>query len=277
MSQSELISIFEDTRIQCENEISLALECRKCTEGQKLYYDEDDVFISPSNRNRFQKEALVLVSPKRTFEAASYYKKGNVNIAVLNFASATTPGGRVLSGSSAQEECLCRCSNLYASLSSKEADDLFYSVHRAELDELNNDDIIFTPQTVVFKSDTERPENLPLKDRFFCDVISCAAPDIRSFREKGKTIGDEELKAIFLKRMNRILDVAAANGDDVLILGAFGCGAFGNDPSLVAGCWKSALSGRLHDFKVIEFAVYCKDDRTNLEAFEHAFGQENFF
>ena len=272
MGKEELIEIFKDTMNQCETEISLVLEAKKSVENQALYYDEDDVFVPFTAPRQFSEEALVVVSKKRSFEAASFYKKGRVNMAVLNFASSTNPGGGVINGSSAQEECLCRTSTLYKSLSSKEAVGLFYEPHRAELDGFYNDDIIYTPQVAVFKTDEELPKNLPLKDRFFVNVITCAAPNLSRIKEAGLPCSEERLREVFMKRMKRIVEVALANANDTLILGAFGCGAFGNDARLVAECWKEVLKDYLHAFKIIEFAVFCKGDDKNYMDFRKVFG-----
>ena len=220
--------------------------------------------------------ARVIVSQKRTFEAASEYR--GMKTVVHNFASATNPGGGVVRGANAQEECLCRCSGLYFNLNEQNMWDGFYRPHRASRDPLHNDDIIFTPDVLVFKMDTEKPELLPEADWYKVDVITCAAPNLRDkpsnrFNRgdgvKKAKISDKELLLIHEKRLRRILDIAVAEGDEVIILGAFGCGAFSNSPEVVAHAAKNVIKEYLNVFKVIEFAVYCgsKDNR-NFKTFE---------
>ena len=52
---------------------------------------------------------------------------------------------------------------------------------------------------------------------------------------------------------------------------AFGCGAFRNDPNVVAAAAKTVIADYLHAFRVIEFAVYCRPgDTANYDAFEDA-------
>jgi uncharacterized protein (TIGR02452 family) len=82
-------------------------------------------------------------------------------------------------------------------------------------------------------------------------------------------ISNEELKALHFKRLHRILSIAAANNDQAIILGAFGCGAFMNDPEIVASAARETIRLFSHSFKIIEFAVYCRpDDDMNYRCFQ---------
>ena len=114
------------------------------------------------------------------------------------------------------------------------------------------------------------------------DVITCAAPDLRvkkSFHDSRNNvtptvkISDRELLEIHKKRLSRILDVAALNGAEVVILGAFGCGAYQNKPEVVARAAKEVLPEYLHAFKIIEFAVYCPpQNHINFKVFNRVLG-----
>ena len=215
------------------------------------------------------------ISKKRTFEAASVYK--DQKVAVHNFASTSNPGGGVVKGSSAQEECLCRCSGLYFSLDTKRMWDGFYSSHRNAHDPIHNDDIIYTPAVTVFKTDTANPKLMPEEDWFEVDAITCAAPNLRSNLTnkwnpsdgQAVKIKDNDLLVLHKKRLRRLLNVAVLEGVETIILGAFGCGAFRNTPEVVTLANKNVIKEYLHAFKNIEFAVYCspKDDR-NYKIFE---------
>ncbi|MCR4584452.1 MAG: TIGR02452 family protein [Lachnospiraceae bacterium] len=94
----------------------------------------------------------------------------SVYVAVHNFASASNPGGGVANGASAQEECLCRCSGLYFNLNTPVMWDGFYQPHRDAHDPIHNDDIIYTPNVTVFKSDTAMPKLMAEPDWY--DVVS---------------------------------------------------------------------------------------------------------
>ena len=158
----------------------------------------------------------------------------------------------------------------------------FYYPHRNAQNPINNADIIYTPDVTVFKTDTSNPKLLDEKDGYGVDVITCAAPNLRErpsnrFNQNNGDhavkVSDRELLEIHKKRLTRILDVAALNGDEVVILGAFGCGAFQNKTEVVARAAKEVITDYLHIFKTIEFAVYCSPrDDTNFRVFKRVLG-----
>lgn len=199
-------------------------------------------------------------------------------VCVHNFASASNPGGGVTHGANAQEECLCRCSDLYFCLNTPEMWKGFYKPHREVKNPIHNDDIIYTPNIIVFKTDTAYPKMMPEEDWYNVNVITCAATNLREYPsnpfnsgdgDKAVHVSDEELKAIHEKRLRRILDVAVLNGNEVMILGAFGCGAFSNNPEVVARAAKNVIEEYKYAFKTIEFAVYCSPrDERNYKIFD---------
>ena len=278
------IEIFENTVDICSKNESLKSAIKASREAQKLILEKDSVESImkltdlAASKNRYTKKAQLIVSKKRTFEAAGGYKNSGDTVAVLNFASASNPGGGVVNGSRAQEECLCRCSTLYFNLDVDSNLAGFYLPHRRARNPLHNDDIIYTPNVVIFKSDTSYPKLLEESDWQKVNVITCAAPNLRE-RPSNRynsgdgnisiKISDDELQALHEKRGRRILDVAAAGKNDVLILGAFGCGAFSNKPEVVAQAYKNILADYEHAFKVIEFAIYCSPrDESNYQIFK---------
>lgn len=277
MGRSENAAVFQDTEKLCKTNKNLMEAVKNSTAGQKLIL-ENDKLESP-NLNRFEEDAKVTVSKKRTLDAAKAYKGGKT--VVHNFASASNPGGGVAKGASAQEECLCRCSGLYFSLNTPDMWNGFYTPHRNAGDPIHNDDIIYTPEVAVFKTDTANPVLMKEKDWYYVDVITCAAPNLREKPSNGYNSGDgnkrikvsdKELLAIHEKRLRRILDVAVNEGADTIILGAFGCGAFKNNRNVVAQAAYNVIKDYLKAFKNIEFAVYCRpDDDGNYRTFERFF------
>lgn len=263
----QLVAVFNDTlqRIGSSQELQAAVS--QSIASQQYIGDADKIDLPAPF---YTEKAQVVVSRLRSFEAAARYPGQKVT--VLNFASSTSPGGGVENGASAQEECLCRVSTLYPCLKAQAAWEKFYGPHRAAPNPLHNDDIIYTQDVVVLKDDDYNV----LPSPFRVDVITCAAPNLRESpsnrynRHDGDAVhvSPEKLLELHLKRARKILSAAAANGAEVLILGAFGCGAFRNDPTVVATAYQQVLPQFLNHFKTIEFAVYCRPgDRRNYDAF----------
>lgn len=265
---SHLVEVFADTLriIQTDKQLKEAVE-RSIAAQQYIPDDKNIDLPAPS----YNTPATITVSRLRSFEAAANYKDDKV--AVLNFASATTPGGGVTAGASAQEECLCRVSTLYPCLNAKSAWDNFYSPHRHLQNPLHNDDIIYTKDVVVLKDDNH---NI-LTEPFCVDVITCAAPNLRDHPSNRYNhndgdpikIGERALLLLHERRARKILSAAAANHAETVILGAFGCGAFRNNPNIVAQAYNNVLNDFLHHFRNIEFAVYSRfPDSGNFTAFK---------
>lgn len=196
----------------------------------------------------------IVVTNRKTGEAVADYsskngrfKNGlllNSSLSVLNFASGTTPGGQYSLGATAQEEDLCRQSTLYPALCKV---DQFYKINYRN-PKVYSDGIIYTPDIVFFRDD-----NLALLDKpFSANIISAPAVNRSGINRQSK----EELDGIMKIRISKILNIASLYGDSV-ILGAFGCGAFKNNPSTIASIFKGLLSNEFKGvFKYVEFAVY---------------------
>ena len=242
MGRIENIRVFEDTVTICEKSQRLR-ESIKNSRKNQIFIPETEQVVDESEKHHFAEEGKIIVSKKRTFEAAENYAKKGEKVAVLNFASSTNPGGGVVSGAGAQEECLCRISTLYFTLDTDENWERFYKPHRQRGNPLHNDDILYSPAVTVFKTDDLHPETLDENQWYDVDVITCAAPNLREMPSNRYNSGDgkekvsltnSELAKLHERRDHRIFDVAAQNGAKVLVLGAFGCGAFYNDPATVA-------------------------------------------
>ena len=264
--KQQLVSVFEDTmeRIKCSSEWTNATN----HSIRNQQFIPEAAAIQLADISPQEQPAKIIVSQLRSFEAAAQYI--GKRTAVLNFASATNPGGGVEKGASAQEECLCRVSTLYHCLADQKMRASFYTPHRKNGNALHNDDIIYTPNVLVIKDDDH---NL-LSEPFSVDIISCAAPNLREQPSNqyntGDTIkvqiSDNELLALHEKRARKICSSAIANGVEILILGAFGCGAFQNNPHIVAQAYKNVLPDFAHYFHTIEFAIFC--NAKNIENYQ---------
>ena len=269
MNLFKFMSIYET-----QNDEKLKVTIEKSLMNQKLILSGEVVEYNVTE-NRVGK---VIVSGKRTLEASETYAKQGKRVCVLNFASATNPGGGVVRGSSAQEESICRCTTLYPCLNTKEMWNGFYGPHRRADNPLYNDDCIYTPSVKVFKSDSNFPELLPEAEWWDVDVITCAAPNLRKIPSnrmnpnagsQKANITDEELRTLHIARIQRIFEVAMASGAEVLILGAFGCGAFCNPPEVVAKVFAEYTEKYRKCFDVIEYAVFHTEKETaNYRAFK---------
>ena len=281
MGREDLIKIFENTVWMCETNHKLKDKIKNSMACNRVISEKnaDAILQNLTHEREKGKEAEIIVSKKRSFEAASAYR--GKHISVLNFASATNPGGGVTKGASAQEECLCRISTLYKCISASEITEAFHKKHRytlktGKMNSLYNDDCIQTCDVTVFKSDTAKPILLSEEDWFDVDVISCAAPNLRYMSQHDKNwkknVTDKKLFDIYKKRINRVLDIASCAKSDVIILGAFGCGAFANSPELVAKAMHVAIDEHKYDFETIELAIYCSPrDTSNYEVFAKEF------
>ena len=266
--REKLVKIFEDTLNLSLNNDFLKKSVETSIKNSVIY-DEKNYPDLPTKRFDSTK---ISVNKYRTFETAQFYAKKfpDKKISVLNFASATNVGGGVTKGSKAQEESLCRCSTLYPVLNTENNLKNFYEYHRKKNDARYTDKIIFSPEIFIFKSDTDFPQILPENKFVKVDVITCSAPNLRL-----KKISDDELFKIHLQRAKHILTVAAHHKTDFLILGAFGCGAFQNNPYIVAESYKEILKNFKGYFQEIIFAIYCPPHKNeNFIAFKKNLTEE---
>ena len=266
--------IFRDTEWRYTSDPTLMQAVQKSTEAQVFIAEHESVIVPSLHK---AEKAKVIVSGKRSLEAAESYAKQGKKVCVLNFASATNPGGGVVNGSSAQEECLCRCTTLYPCLNNDALWSAFYAPHRKAADPLYNNDCIYTPNVCVFKSDINFPEPLTNEDWWDVNILTCAAPNLRErpsnamnphAGDKAAKITPTELEKLLTARVRRIFKITASNGNEVLILGAFGCGAFRNPPQIVAKVFNTVMQDYLCHFDTVEYAVYHTErEVANYEAF----------
>ena len=272
-TREQRIEVFNDTQDWINQDQRLAASVVYSKQHTKVFYEDD----YPEYNRPVHSKMTLSVSMDRSFEAAMRLHRENEGqkIAVMNFANAFRAGGGVTNGSSAQEECLCRTSTLYPLIYRKSLRDSFYKHHYDLNTPKASDSLIYTEDVIICKSDEDLPKRLPAEEWVKVDVITVAAPDLRSESNMhAKLIGGKvamnkaELYAYHVKRAIHILTCAAAMGADILVLGAFGCGAFENDPEVVALAYKNALSVFPNVFSAVEFAVYCTPaNSTNYDVF----------
>ncbi len=184
-------------------------------------------------------------------------------VAVLNFASARNPGGGYVRGAKAQEEALCRASALYETL--LEAPE-YYEIHRAERSTFYTDRVIHSPGVPVFRDDRGGLLETPFRAGF----LTSPAPNAGTIRRQ-EPERVAEIPGALARRAELVLEVAAVHGYRRLVLGAWGCGVFRNDPEQVAEAFRGLLADRFAGvFERVVFGILDPAPATR-EAFARAF------
>ncbi|MGW2685572.1 TIGR02452 family protein [Streptomyces sp. NPDC001414] len=224
--ETELIVAAGSYRTSEGREVSLAADIAAARAGTRMYGPRPVPVSAPDPvRTAFE------VTGESSLEAAR--RLADAQVAVLNFASARNPGGGYLNGAQAQEEALCRASALYACQLEARA---FYDHHRAHRDPFYSDRVIHSPAVPVFRDDRGRLLAEPYRAGF----LTSAAPNAGVIRRTAPE-RTAELPEVLAVRAERVLEVAAAHGYRRLVLGAWGCGVFQNDPRQVAGAFRGLL------------------------------------
>jgi uncharacterized protein (TIGR02452 family) len=171
---------------------------------------------------------------------------------VLNFASAHKPGGGFINGAMAQEEALAYCSDLYM----QQEGSPYYDINAKTGSKMYTDTAIYSRVT-FFRDSAFRLVRRP----YAVNVITCPAVNLAQVRAKGENVKTAGLT--MMNRMRKILYLFAEKGCREIVLGAYGCGVFGNDPRDVANMWRRLLvdENLRRSFGHIIFAVYDKNDK----------------
>jgi uncharacterized protein (TIGR02452 family) len=208
--------------------------------------------------------AEVRVYHATTLEAAAALVADGGRVGCLNFASARNPGGGFLGGSQAQEESLARSSGLYPCL--LQFREMYAYNARPDSTGLYSDYFSYAPGVPVFRG--EAGEWLPKP--FLLDIITAPSVNAGALQRNNPELLPE-LVPTMCRRTRLVLAAAARHSIDSLILGAWGCGVFGNDPAQIAELFAEALAepnirGR---FRRIDFAVFDpKPPQATLQTFE---------
>jgi uncharacterized protein (TIGR02452 family) len=192
--------------------------------------------------------------------------EGVAGVMALNFASAKNPGGGFLGGAKAQEEDLARCSALYTcQLTQRD----YYDANRECESMLYTDHILYSPDVPFF-----RDERLDLLEQpFLLSVLTAPAPNAGELLRRDAD-GARDIRDALERRAGMVLAVAEARGHRVLVLGAWGCGVFRNDPTAVAGVFGDWLAAPRFAgaFDRVVFAIYDRSGKgTTLRAFQTRF------
>ncbi len=173
--------------------------------------------------------------------------EGKTAIGVLNFASAKNPGGGFLNGAKAQEESLAVSSTLYPTLIAHEE---YYNENRTHRSMMYLDYGIYSPDVVFFRDETFQLTETPVR----ASVLTLPAVNMGQVLLKGENV--QEAKKVMRRRMKLALGIFAEQKARHIVLGAYGCGVFRNDPNEVAIWWKELLKeGMGQYFDSVFYAV----------------------
>ncbi|MEU1346888.1 TIGR02452 family protein [Streptomyces sp. NPDC005795] len=254
-------------RTQQGREVSIERALTAALSGTRLYGPEP-VHVAALDGDRTPRIEVTAESSLQAAARLTGERPGKV--AVLSYASARNPGGGYLNGAQAQEEALCRGSALYATL--LRAPD-YYAHHRAERSAFYTDRVIHSPGVPVFRDDRGRLLDTPYAAGF----LTSPAPNAGVIRSTTPDAA-HRIPAALASRGERVLEVAAVRGYRRLVLGAWGCGVFRNDPAEVAGAFRALLTGGgrfAGHFEQIVFGIFDRnDDSPTRAAFEYAFATE---
>lgn len=255
MIQKELNAKNAKTHIElCEKYFPQKIE--ECVKDTKIY---GPVFCC-NKPSRDLDTKIILLDDTSENAVKRFYHDGK--IAVLNFASYKHPGGRFLDGSMAQEEALCHRSILYSVLS--RIPEYYEWNNKNKNNGLYTNRALYTPNVLFNQFES-------MQDLYEGDVITCAAPNFTAglkYRRVSYEMNQNEL----IDRITFVLEVAKDNEVDTLILGAFGCGVFGQSPDMVANIFKDRLlSTHFRCFNKVVFAVPFTLSPSNYMAFKKVF------
>ena len=202
------------------------MECKYHTSITQCVKETRTYSEMPERGEDLHEPKIVLIN---TDSVDALFKEGAGKTAVLNFASYKNPGGMFINGSSAQEESLCHESFLFNVL--KECSEYYEWNNKHKNKALYLNRALYSPKVVFIHNDKT----------LLCDVITCAAPNY-SAAKKYQNVSEEENERYLKSRILFVRNIAEIEGVKTLILGAYGCGVFGQNPETVANFFKEAFA-----------------------------------
>ena len=232
--------------------IDVRKEIHKSIEETMLYELDNSEEVNKSKMDKFSN--IEIIEGSIIDEIIKIRNKiDDGNIIALNFASAKNPGGGFLNGAMAQEESIARASTLYPCLIKENE---FYNYHKKNNNPLYSDKIIYSPNVLIIRNDEGELLEKPVK----CSFITSSAVNARVALKRGIT--REQIYSVMENRIDKIIQLSILKKADVMVLGAFGCGVFGNDADDIAKIFYKKICSRYEELKDVKicFVIY---DKTN--------------
>ena len=244
--------------------VEIATAIKKAVAGTVLYSSEN----TPKPKDCQSAVAThIEVVNETACEAITRLQEQGGHVGCLNFASAKNAGGGFLTGAQAQEEALARSSALYPCLLQAPQ---YYERNRANRSTIYLDLLIYSPLVPFFRND----EGMLLEQPILASVITAPAPNAGAvMQNEPQNAG--AIEPALRRRAELVLTIAKAHGIERLVLGAWGCGVFRNDPKLVAAVFADLLkpTGKFTSvFSQVVFAVFDRSEgATTYRAFADQF------
>lgn len=256
MTQKEIIDIIKKYKFKpikhtdflkeaCKQEIMYAIE-------NTIKYDNECNF-------KFRKGIIPEIVMDQTDSVTAIINNQTDKLCVLNFANYVYPGGGFIRGAMAQEEDLCRHSFLYNVLSFFEKT-YYHDNHSNRNNELYTNKALYSKDIYFFNEDSETFSK--------CDVLTCAAPNWTSADYTRRVLFEDNIKCLE-DRIAFMFKVAEQQNVETFIIGAWGCGVFGQNPDIVANIMKKELMSQNYGFKKVIIAIPGPSE--NYDAFSKKF------
>ncbi len=245
---------------------------RESVDGTRMYTPDELEALLDRSQPQVVEKCRIEVRNETTLSAARrmVVDEARGGVLCLNFASAKNPGGGFLGGSQAQEESLARSSALYTSLTAARD---YYEINRRAANALYTDHMILSPRVPVFRDDSGDLLEAPYPVCF----VTAPAVNAGALRRNRPELSDA-VEPTMRRRIGMLLALAAGQGYRSLILGAWGCGVFKNDPAMIARLFNEYLceGGRFSQcFELACFAVLDSIDGQIIGAFENVLERES--
>lgn len=247
--------------------VDISIIQEKAESGTKLYKPKDSDEIIKGVYEELKESTEIEVTNQTTLDATrALIREGYEDVLCLNFASAKNPGGGFLGGSQAQEESIARSTGLYnCQIKSFE----YYEVNRATESCIYTDYMIYSPNVPIIKN--EEGDNLETIEH--CGIITAPAVNTGVVRRK-EPEKISEIEKVMKRRIRKVLSISLENNHKTIVLGAWGCGVFQNDPKDIAKYFKEIIEGEYKNrFRKIIFAIYSRNERF-IKPFQEEFGEK---
>ncbi|MAX81710.1 MAG: TIGR02452 family protein [Crocinitomicaceae bacterium] len=228
----------------------------KAEQFTKVYTpEESDELLKQLPYTTADFETNISVTNQATLDAVRMLiAEGHEDVLCLNFASAKNPGGGFLGGSQAQEESIARSTGLYNCQIKTQG---YYETNRKHKSCMYTDYMIYSPFVPIIKDE----DGNNLNQQMHCAIITAPAVNkgVVKHREPGRL---QDVEQVMKRRIRKVLAIARTNNHKTLVLGAWGCGVFQNDPNDIAVYFREVITSDFsHQFEKIVFAIYSSNPK----------------